>query len=174
MKRSRYKSLSGTENVSQLKPRYYFFWPGIARWIGELVISGTLSLIRLTTPLKIRILTTAEWTTFKAIGDTHWSSAEITGSFGEDVTAEVIDNVFHLSQPIHHSEAGKIVELQATVTYSNPEYFRSIARRVLSVFNSLFSEPMIQFEIEKKMELDESAEKVNGSKPDDDTLAMNE
>jgi len=149
MGRSIYRSVSVTETGNQIKPRNFFFWPGIWRWSQDLVISGTLALIRMNTTLKIRFLTTADWATFKAIGDTRWSSAEITGSFGEDVTAEVIDNVLHLSQPIHHAESGKIIELQATVTFNNPENFRNIARHFLPVFTGQYSESMIQFEIDK-------------------------
>lgn len=153
MGRSIYESDSEAETGSQLKVRPFFFWPGIASWTLDLIIAGVLAVIRMNTTLKIRILTTAEWTTFKTIGDKFWNSAEITGAWGDEVAAEVIDNVLHLSQPVHHAESGKIVGLQATVTFSNLENFRNIARRLPRVFNVQYSEPTIQFEIDKEPEL---------------------
>jgi len=153
MGRSVYKSITKTEPGSQLKVSTFFFWPGIVRWSRDLIIAGALAVIHTNTTLKIRFLSTAEWATFKAIGDRRWSSAEIIGAWGEDVTAEVIDNALHLSQPLQNAISEKIVELQATVTFNNFENFRTIARRLPRVFSAQYSESMVQFGIDKGVEL---------------------
>ena len=67
-----------------------------------------------------------------------------------------------------------LVEALESYNRGNNEEALGYVEKVLELESKNRRAKQLKKNIEKKMELDESAEKVNGSKPDDDTLAMNE
>ena len=102
---------------------------------------------RLTTPLRIRILTTSDWTALQSIGDTVWSNVVIASTAGEGVTASAAGDTIYLNQPLANAQDGKFVELIAEVTFTIPGAFSRVLRSAATALLHLLDEPMVAFRI---------------------------
>jgi len=125
------------------------FWPGLLGWGSELVYSVEASLSRLTTPLRIRILTTSDWTSLTSVGDTVWSNAVITATDGDGVTASANGDTLNLNQPLANAEDGKVVELTAEVTFHNPVMLGRILRTAPTALLARFRDTLVEFAISR-------------------------
>ncbi|HOJ00054.1 MAG TPA: alpha-amylase family glycosyl hydrolase [Anaerolineaceae bacterium] len=68
--------------------------------------------------LRIRLLTTSDWTIFNLISGATWVTKELISTSPEATTAKIEQNQFTLDQPIDSAEAGKGVEMTVELLLS--------------------------------------------------------